>query len=148
MRYKIILFLVGAIFCSSPKDYNPLKVYSYKLDNGLTIILNEDHNTTSVFGAIAVKGGGKRDPKDATGIAHYLEHLLFKGTQDMGTINYEKEKIFLDSIEVKYDELSMVLDDQQRLAIQKEINRLSIEAAEYAIPNEFDRIMEEMGEVG
>ena len=145
MRYKIILFLVSLIFCSKSQDYNPLNVYSYKLDNGLTVILNEDHNTTSVFGAIAVKGGGKRDPKDATGIAHYLEHLLFKGTQDMGTINYEKEKIYLDSIELKYDELSMVLDDQQRLAIQKEINRLSIEAAEYAIPNEFDRIMEEMG---
>ena len=63
----------------------------------------------------------------------------------MGTINYEKERIYLDSIELKYDELSMVLDDQQRLAIQKEINRLSIKAAEYAIPNEFDRIMEEMG---
>ena len=111
MRYKIILFLVGLIFCSKAQDYNPLNVNSYELDNGLTVILNEDHNTTSVFGAIAVKGGGKRDPKDATGIAHYLEHLLFKGTQDMGTINYEKERIYLDSIELKYDELSMVLDD-------------------------------------
>ena len=66
MRYKIILFLVSLIFCSKSQDYNPLNVYSYKLDNGLTVILNEDHNTTSVFGAIAVKGGGKRDPKDAT----------------------------------------------------------------------------------
>ena len=145
MIYRIIFFIIGILFCTNSTDYDPLKVYSFKLDNGLTVILNEDHNTTSVFGAIAVKGGGKRDPKDATGIAHYLEHLLFKGTQEMGTIDYEKEKIFLDSIEIKYNELGMVLDSQQRLAIQKEINRLSVSAAQYAIPNEFDRIMEEMG---
>ena len=145
MIYRIIFFIIGVLFCTNSADYDPLKVYSFKLDNGLTVILNEDHNTTSVFGAIAVKGGGKRDPKDATGIAHYLEHLLFKGTQEMGTIDYEKEKIFLDSIEIKYNELAMVSDSQQRLAIQKEINRLSVSAAQYAIPNEFDRIMEEMG---
>ena len=59
--------------CDKP---SPLDVEIYKLDNGLTVMLNEDHNETSVFGAIVVDGGGKRDPKDATGIAHYLEHLL------------------------------------------------------------------------
>ena len=90
-------------YCNA--DYDPLKVHTYQLDNGLTVYLNEDHNTTSAFGALAVRGGGKRDPENATGIAHYLEHLLFKGTEEMGTINYEKEKLFLDSIEVKYDEL-------------------------------------------
>ena len=145
MKYKIILFIISILFCVSSNEYDPLKVYSFKLDNGLTVILNEDHNTTSVFGAVAVKGGGKRDPKDATGIAHYLEHLLFKGTEELGTINYKKEKIYLDSTEIKYNELGMTFDDGQRMDIQKEINRLSIEAAEYAIPNEFDRIMEEMG---
>ena len=145
MKYKIVLSIISLLFCVNSNDYDPLKVYSFKLDNGLTVILNEDHNTTSVFGAVAVKGGGKRDPKDATGIAHYLEHLLFKGTQELGTINYAEEKKYLDSIEIKYDELGMTSDDTERMSIQKEINRLSIEAAEYAIPNEFDRIMEEMG---
>ena len=71
---------------------------TYKLDNGLTVILNQDHNDTKVFGAVIIDGGGKRDPSDATGIAHYLEHLLFKGTTEMGTIDYETEKIYLDSI--------------------------------------------------
>ena len=145
MRYKIIFFMFSVLLCVESNDYDPLKVYSFKLDNGLTVILNEDHNTTSVFGAIAVKGGGKRDPKDATGIAHYLEHLLFKGTEELGTIDYQKEKIYLDSIEMKYEELGETSDEINRLDIQKEINRLSIRAAEYAIPNEFDRIMEEMG---
>ena len=56
-------------------------------------MLNEDHNETSVFGAVVLDAGGKRDPSDATGIAHYLEHVLFKGTAELGT-DYEKEKVF------------------------------------------------------
>ena len=134
-----------SVLYSNEKTVDPLKVHTYTLSNGLTVYLNEDHNTTSVFGAVAVRGGGKRDPKDATGIAHYLEHLLFKGTEEMGTIDYDIEKIFLDSIEVKYDQLGKTKDEDKRLAIQKEINELSIKAVEYAIPNEFDRLIEEMG---
>ena len=126
-------------------EYDPLAVETYTLNNGLTVYLNEDHNTTSVFGAIVVRGGGKRDPKDATGIAHYLEHLLFKGTQQLGTIDYKSEKVFLDSIQIKYDELGRTTDDQKRLEIQKYINSLSVKAGEYAIPNEFDRLLEGMG---
>ena len=141
------LLLIAALSTSQiiAGDYNPLDVHTFHLDNGLTVYLNEDHNTTSVFGAVVVKGGGKRDPQDATGIAHYLEHLLFKGTNEMGTIDYEKESLYLDSIRVKYDELGNTADDDERLAIQSEINRLSLKAGEFAIPNEFDRILEGMG---
>ena len=143
---SILLFmLILASFVIGAGEYNPLEVHTYTLDNGLTVYLNEDHNTTSVFGAVAVRGGGKRDPQDATGIAHYLEHLLFKGTDEMGTVNYEKEKVFLDSIQVKYDDLGATSDDVLRLAIQKDINRLSVKAGEFAIPNEFDRLVEGMG---
>ena len=124
---------------------DPLDVEIYTLENGLTVLLNEDHNETSVFGAVLVKGGGKRDPKDATGIAHYLEHMLFKGTTAMGTIDYDAEKVYLDSIDVLYDELGNTVDDEKRLNIQKVINQLSIKAADYAIPNEFDKLIEAMG---
>jgi len=146
-KSKINLFFMLIITSSiiTAGEFNPLEVQTYTLDNGLTVYLNEDHNTTSVFGAVAVRGGGKRDPKDATGIAHYLEHLLFKGTEEMGTIDFEKEKVFLDSIQVKYDELGATSDETQRLAIQNEINRLSVKAGEFAIPNEFDRLLEGMG---
>ena len=122
-----------------------LKVDIYKLDNGLTVYLNEDHNETSVFGAVVVDGGGKVDPSDATGIAHYLEHMLFKGTQEMGTIDFESEKVYLDSIRIKYDELAVTENSEARLEIQKEINRLNLKASEYAIPNEFNRLAEMMG---
>ena len=140
-------FIIVVFSCSQliSGEYNPLQVHTFHLDNGLTVYLNEDHNTTSVFGAVAVRGGGKRDPQDATGIAHYLEHLLFKGTDKMGTVDYEQEKVFLDSIQVKYDELGATTDETKRLAIQGEINRLSVKAGEFAIPNEFDRLVEGMG---
>ena len=147
MIKKLILLLpiILSIVLSQNSNNDPLEVHTYKLDNGLTVYLNEDHNTTSVFGAVVVRGGGKRDPQDATGIAHYLEHLLFKGTEKMGTIDYEQEKIYLDSIQVKYDELSNTENEDQRLKIQTTINRLSVKAADYAIPNEFNRLIEGMG---
>ena len=88
------------------ENSSPLDVETYELENGLTVILNEDKNETKVFGAVIIDGGGKRDPKDATGIAHYLEHLLFKGTEQMGTIDIEKENVYLDSIDVLYDKLA------------------------------------------
>ena len=125
---------------------SPLEVKSFKLDNGLTVWLNEDHTQASVFGAVVVNAGSKDSP--ATGIAHYFEHIMFKGTDKIGTINYEAEKVYLDSIAQKYDLLAQTTDDVQRKEIQNEINRLSIEAAQYAIPNEFNTLLSEMGGSG
>ena len=144
-----IVILILSIFlgfnCENP---SPLDVETYELENGLTVILNEDKNETKVFGAVIIDGGGKRDPKDATGIAHYLEHLLFKGTEQMGTIDFEKEKVYLDSIDALYDKLAATKDLDKRSSLQRDINRVSIKAAEFAIPNEFDRLVEGLGGTG
>ena len=86
---------------SMKKENTSLQVKEYKLKNGLTVMLNEDHTQPNVFGAVVVKGGSNRDPKDATGIAHYFEHIMFKGTDQIGTVNYKEEKIYLDSIKMK-----------------------------------------------
>ena len=145
---KNIIIIVLTLFVINCEKPNPLDVDTYELDNGLTVILNQDHNETKVFGAVIIDGGGKRDPSDATGIAHYLEHLLFKGTTEMGTIDYETEKIYLDSIEVLYDKLASTKNEIKRESIQRNINRVSVKAAEYAIPNEFDRLVEGMGGTG
>jgi len=146
---NLIFYSVLIIFgCSLYSQDNPLKVESYQLSNGLTVYLNEDHNMPMVNGMIAVKGGSKRDPANATGIAHYFEHILFKGTDEIGTIDFEQEKPYLDSIENLYDELGKMTTDEERLAIQKEINRVSLKAAEYAIPNEFGKIVNSMGGSG
>ena len=100
----------------------------YELPNGLNVYLNEDPNASVVLGAVAIKTGGKYDPADHTGTSHYLEHMMFKGTDEIGTIDYEAEKVYLDSISMKYDELAAATDDARRKEIQKEINALSLKA--------------------
>jgi len=125
--------------------YNTFGYKEYKLNNGLTVILNEDHRESKVFGVVITKAGGKNDPSDATGMAHYQEHMLFKGTQQLGTKNWEKEKPHIDKIFELYDLLGKTKDDAERKKIQQQINDESIKANEYVIPNEFSNIIKEMG---
>jgi predicted Zn-dependent peptidase len=113
------------------------------LDNGLTVWLNEDHSQPKVFGAVVVMAGSKDSPD--TGIAHYFEHIMFKGTDKIGTIDYASEKIFLDSIAAEYDRLAQTDDPFLREEIQQRINKLSVLAADYVIPNEFDRLITKYG---
>ena len=101
-----------------------LQVREHKLSNDLTVWLNEDHSQPKIFGAVVVKAGAKDSPN--TGIAHYFEHMMFKGTDRIGTLDYESEKVLLDSIAMKYDELAMTEDTVARARLQKEINELSI----------------------
>lgn len=131
---------------SQAEDLNALKVKEYRLENGLTVWLNEDHSQPKVFGAVVVKAGAK-DCSD-TGIAHYFEHMMFKGTDRIGTLDYESEKVLLDSIAMKYDELAMTEDTAARARLQKEINELSIRSSEYVIPNEFNRLINRFGGSG
>ena len=120
----------------------------YQLENGFTVILNYDPDQTGVFGAIGVKVGSKNDPSDATGMAHYQEHMLFKGTTSLGTLDWEKEKPFIDSIFMMYDELGKTKDEEKRLEIQKKINDYSVKANEFAAPNEFSNLIKSIGGVG
>lgn len=144
IRKIILLFLfftgIQLLFSQQPEA---LKVKEFVLDNGLTVWINEDHSQGKVIGTVVVKAGAKDSPD--TGIAHYFEHIMFKGTDKIGTVDYEAEKVFLDSIAVKYDELAGSEDESVRKKIQADINRLSIEAARYAIPNEFSRLISQYG---
>ena len=135
-----LLFLSGQLFAQCPS------LTSFTLSNGLTVWINEDHAQPKVFGAVVVKAGAKDCPN--SGIAHYLEHLLFKGTQKIGTTDYAKEKPWLDSIAAEYDRLAKTTDATRRLAIQRHINELSIRAADYAIPNEFGNLIDRFGGTG
>ena len=120
-----------------------MEVKEFILDNGLTVWLNEDHNQPKVFGAIVVKAGSKDCPN--TGIAHYFEHIMFKGTENIGTVDYAAEKVFLDQIADKYDLLANTKSEVRRQEIQQEINDLSVLAADYVIPNEFDKLISKYG---
>ncbi len=148
-KIKLLLLIVIIPFCLQGKDIpESLKVKELKLENGLTVYLNEDHNQPNVMGLVVIRGGSKRDPKNATGIAHYFEHIMFKGSENLGTINYKEEKVYLDSIELLYDQLAQSNDEDQKEKIQLHINDLSIKAAEYAIPNELDKVLANMGGTG
>lgn len=121
----------------------------FKLENGLTIYLSEDHTQKEILGAVIVRGGAKLDPADATGTAHYFEHMMFKGSRTLGTIDYKSEKVYLDSIREQYELLRLDRDNIQfRNGILKNIDRLSVKAAEYAIPNEFSKVMSSIGGTG
>ena len=147
--FTLLLALTPAIiFAQTPfKTFknDPLNLKQTTLKNGLTVYLIEDHNTPEVFGGLAVKAGGKYDPADATGMAHYLEHMLFKGTTTLGTMDYEKEKVYLDKIDALYDELGRTKDEEKRKQIQLQINENSVKATEYALPNEFPNLINYMG---
>jgi zinc protease len=151
MKYLVLgfLFTCGTVFAQNnyptAPDTDPLKVKQYVLENGLTVLLTENHNTSQIFGVVAVRAGGKNDPKEATGMAHYLEHMLFKGTQDMGTWDYEKEAVHLKEIELLYEELGQTTDEAKRTEIQQKINAAAVLAGQYAIPNEMDRMLSEIG---
>ena len=72
-------------------DQDPLKTKIYTLENGLKVFLTEYKNAPRLQTSIAVRAGSKHDPSDATGLAHYLEHMLFKGTDKYGTINFTND---------------------------------------------------------
>ena len=124
----------------------PFQVETYQLKNGLTVYLNQDNNLNSVLGAIVVKGGAKNDPKNATGIAHYLEHMLFKGSSSIGTVNYQEERIWLDSISQYYDMLPYAEGDPvYRKRLFEKIDYYSQKAYAYAVPGEFGKLISQMG---
>ncbi len=145
---KNILFLIALLFCGIVSAQTGLKTKTYHLDNGLKVVLCENHDQPEIYGAVYVHAGSKNDPLDATGMAHYFEHIMFKGTDRIGTINWEKEKVYLDSISMMYDKLHETTDPAARQAIQMKINELSIASTDYAIPNEVDVILTQMGGKG
>ena len=78
---------------------DPLKTRIYTLPNGLKVYMSVMKEQPRIQTAIAVRVGGKNDPAETTGLAHYFEHLMFKGTEKFGTSDYAAEKPMLDEIE-------------------------------------------------
>ena len=145
---KAFLFFVVLLGCTSLFAQEGLKTKTIRLDNGLKVVMCENHDQPEIYGAVFVHAGSKNDPLDATGMAHYFEHIMFKGTDRIGTIDWEKEKVYLDSISMMYDQLHETTDPAKRNAIQLKINELSIASTDYAIPNETDVILTQMGGKG
>lgn len=154
---SLLAFVLAAVSVSgsNQKDYryetvpnDPLNARIYTLDNGLKVYMTVNKETPRIQTYIAVRVGGKNDPAETTGLAHYFEHLMFKGTDKFGTQNYTAEKPLLDEIERQFEIYRMTTDETARKNIYKTIDSLSYEASKLAIPNEYDKLMSAIGASG
>lgn len=127
---------------------DPAKARFYTLKNGLTVILSPTNKDPRIQAYVAIKAGSKTDPATNTGLAHYLEHMLFKGTDKYGSLDWSKEKVELEKIGALYEQYNSTKDEVQRKAIYKKIDSVSGVAAKYAIANEYDKMMSAMGAQG
>lgn len=136
----------GYTYQTIPGD--PMKARIYTLKNGLTVYLSVNKEKPRIQTYIAVRTGSRNDPAETTGLAHYLEHLMFKGTTHFGTSNLEAETPYLNAIQDKYEYYRTLTDPQARKACYHEIDSLSQLAAQYNIPNEYDKMMANIGAEG
>ncbi len=155
ITFLMLLVVTTAIGVQAQKVYkydtvagDPLKVRIYTLANGLKVYLTVYKDAPRIQTAIAVRTGSKNDPSDNTGMSHYLEHIMFKGSDEYGTKDFLKEKPLLDQIEYKFEVYKKTTDTIQRRKIYHEIDSLSGIAATYAIANEYDKLLSVIGAKG
>lgn len=152
--FLIAATVIAALVSSScAKEYetvksDPMNTRIYTLDNGLKVYMSVNKETPRIQTYIAVKVGGKNDPAETTGLAHYFEHLMFKGTEQFGTSDYTAEKPMLDEIENLFEVYRKTTDEAERAAIYHRIDSISYEASKIAIPNEYDKLMSMIGADG
>lgn len=143
--------MCGLSLCSHKYETvggDPLNTKIYTLDNGLKVYMSVNKEKPRIQTYIAVRVGGKNDPADNTGLAHYLEHIMFKGTQSVGTMDYEAEQPMLEEIRQLFDVYGKTTDPALREEIYHKIDSVSYEASKLAIPNEYDKMMALIGSEG
>lgn len=127
---------------------DPQKVREYTLKNGLKVYLSDNKDEPRLKTQIAVRAGSTYDPAETTGLAHYFEHLMFKGTTNFGTKDWKKEKPLLDEIEELFEQHRAEQDPEKKKELYKKIDKVSYEASKYAIPNEYDKMVNSIGASG
>lgn len=146
----INLFAAYNLFAQKKYDYktlpnDPLKARIYTLSNGLTVYMTVYKDAPRIQTAIAVRTGSKNDPADNTGLSHYLEHMMFKGTSHFGTMNFAAEKPYLDKIDSLFEVYRNLKDSSKRSFTYHLIDSISGIAAKFAIANEYDKLMSAIG---
>ncbi len=155
-RLLFTLLAVAAMYLTAnaqlPKavtyEGDPMHTQCYTLRNGMKVFLSVNHESPRIAAHIAVRTGSRNDPAETTGLAHYLEHLMFKGTKQFGTSDAAKEAPYLDEIEARYEQYRKVTDPARRKLLYHEIDSVSQLAAQYNIPNEYDKLMAGIGGIG
>lgn len=153
--FGLALLSTAAVTMAQAKDYTYQTVKGdlmgtriYTLDNGLKVYLSVNKEKPRIQTYIAVRTGSRNDPAETTGLAHYLEHLMFKGTKSYGTSDYSREKPLLDEIKQRFENYRTVTDEARRRVLYHEIDSVSQLAARYNIPNEYDKLMASIGAQG
>ena len=129
-------------------DNDPTGLRLYTLDNGLKVYLSKNADEPKIQTFIAVRAGSNYDPAEATGLAHYLEHMVFKGTSNMGTLDWEKEKVHLHEISSLYEQRKKETDPEKKKELYKKIDEESFKASQFSIANEYDKLTSSMGATG
>ena len=155
LKYCLTICLLVLGMTALAKDYkyttvkgDPMQVRIYTLDNGLKVYLSVNKEKPRIQTYIAVRTGSRNDPHETTGLAHYLEHLMFKGTKTFGPSDPVKEAPLLDEIEQRYEKYRKLTDPAARKQAYHEIDSVSQLAARYNIPNEYDKLMASIGSEG
>lgn len=151
--FLLIISLLASVSIAKQYDYTQVPgdktgTRIYKLPNGLTVYLSVNNEKPRIQANIAVRTGSRNDPPETTGLAHYLEHLMFKGTKSFGTDNAQAEAPLLDTIEARFEHYRTVSDPVERRRLYHEIDSISQLAAVYNIPNEYDKLMASIGSEG
>ncbi|MEW7291940.1 M16 family metallopeptidase [Aquimarina sp. 2304DJ70-9] len=127
---------------------DPTGLRLYTLDNGLKVYLAKNEEEPKIQTYIAVRAGSNYDPKESTGLAHYLEHMVFKGTDEIGTLDFEKEAVLLKEISDLYEKHKLESDPEKKKEIYKKIDEVSQEASKISISNEYDKMINSLGAQG
>lgn len=127
---------------------DPIHVQMHTLGNGLRLFLSVNKEEPRIYTEIAVRAGSKHDPADTTGLAHYFEHMMFKGTDRLGSLDWPREKVLLDRIEQLFEEHRTEKDPEKKKMLYAEIDRSSFEAAKLAAANEYDKLVSAIGAKG
>ena len=126
-------------------------VSEFRLDNGMKFIVLENHEAPVVSFVTYADVGGVDEPDGKTGVAHFLEHLAFKGTTQIGTKNYAVEKKYLDRLDKLFTQMQKAQAEgqQEKLAkLTKEFARAESVAHNFVEQNEYGQIVETAGGVG
>jgi len=127
---------------------DPIGVKIYTLKNGMKMYMSVNADEPRVQTNIAVRAGSKHDPAETTGLAHYLEHMMFKGTSKIGALDWETEQKLLGKISDLYEAHRMETDSAKRKAIYAQIDETSNAAAKLVAANEYDKMVSALGAKG
>lgn len=123
----------------------------FRLDNGLKFIVLERHQAPVVSFLTYADVGGVDEPDGKTGVAHFLEHLAFKGTTRIGTSNYQAEKPLLDRLQQLAEQITAAKAAGKKDEVAKleaEFEKVEAQANKLVKQNELGRIVEQAGGVG